>query len=134
MEGMNKETQEEIERKREFHRIKDKIRNLQKPNKTGQGTSRQQTGETQPDPETPEFGDAETMSSGSENTIAVPAINFKQYLGATRNLNIGKASKIQINSDWDLNESVGQVEQKFATKTIAEETTNDEKLLETMFA
>ena len=31
MEGMSKETQEEIERKREFHRVIDKIRNLQKP-------------------------------------------------------------------------------------------------------
>ena len=41
MEVMNKETQEEIERKREFHRVIDKIRNLQKPNETGQGTSRQ---------------------------------------------------------------------------------------------
>ena len=45
MEGMNKETQEEIERKREFHGVINKIRNLQKPNDTGQGTSRQQTGE-----------------------------------------------------------------------------------------
>ena len=75
---MNKETQEEIERKREFHRVIDKIRNLQKPNETGQGTSRQQTGETQPDQEIPKFEDAKTMSSGSENTIAVPAINFKR--------------------------------------------------------
>ena len=83
MEGINKETQEEIERKREIHRVINKIRNLQKPNETGLGTSRQQTGETQPDPGTPEFEDAETMSSGSETTIALPAINFKRYLGAT---------------------------------------------------
>ena len=33
MEGMSKETQEEIERKREFHRVIDKIRNLQKQTK-----------------------------------------------------------------------------------------------------
>ena len=76
------------------------------------------------------------MSSGSENTIAVPAINFKRYLGATgvRYINMGKASKIQINSDWDLEETVRRVEQKFATdlKTIAGETTNDEKLLKTL--
>ena len=34
---------------------------------------------------------------------------------------MGKANKIQINSDWDLEETVRQVEQKFATdlKTIA---------------
>ena len=45
---------------------------------------------------------------------------------------MGKASKIQINSDWGLEETVRQVEQKFATdlKTIAGETTNDEKLLQ----
>ena len=55
MERMNKETQEEIERKREFHRVMHKIRNLQKPNETGQATSRQQTGEIQPDSEIPEL-------------------------------------------------------------------------------
>ena len=63
------------------------------------------------------------MSTGSENTIAVPAKNFKRYLGATgvRYKNMEKASKIQINSDWDLEETVRQVEHKFATdlKTIA---------------
>ena len=136
MEGINKETQEQIERKKEFHRIVDKIRNLQKPNETGQGTSRHQTGETQPDPETPEFEDAETMSSGSENTIAVPVINFKRYLGATsvRYINMGKASKVQTNMDWDLEETIHQVEQNFATdlKTIAGEKTDDEKLLKTL--
>ena len=76
------------------------------------------------------------MSSGSENTIAVPAITFKRYLGATgvRYINMGKASKYQTSGDWDLEETVCQVEQKFATdlKTIAGETTNDEKLLKTL--
>ena len=61
MEGMSKETQEEIEQKREFHRVIDKTRNLQRPNETGQGTSRQQTGEIQHDSEIPELEDAETM-------------------------------------------------------------------------
>ena len=136
MEGMSRETQEKIERKREFHRVIDKIRNLQKPIETGQGTIRQQTGEIQHNPEIPEFEDAETMSSGSENTIALPAINFKPYMGATgvRYINMGKASKVQTNFDWDLEETVRQVEQKFATdlKTILGETTNDEKLLKTV--
>ena len=76
------------------------------------------------------------MSSGSENTNAIPAINFKRYLGATgvRYINMGEASKIRINSDWDLEETVCQVEQKFATdlNTIAEEMSNDEKLLKTL--
>ena len=76
------------------------------------------------------------MSSGSENTIAVPAINFKRYLGATgvEYINMGKASKIQTSSDWDLKETVRQVDQKFATglKTVAGETTNEEKLFKTV--
>ena len=111
MEGMSKETQEEIERKREFHRVIDKIRNIQKPNETEQGTSRHQTGEIQHDSEIPELDDAETMSSGSENAIAVPAISFKRYLGATgvRYINMGKTSKIQTSSRWDLEETVRQV-------------------------
>ena len=47
---------------------------------------------------------------------------------------MGKASKIQQNNEWDLEDTVRQVEQKFATdlKTIAGETTNDEKLLKTL--
>ena len=57
------------------------------------------------------------MSSSSENTIAVPAINFKHYLGATgvRYINMGKASKPQISNDWDLEETIRHVKQKFAT-------------------
>ena len=133
---MNTETTEEIERKSEFHRVIYKIRNWPKPNETGQGTSSQQTETIQPDMEIPEIVHTETMSSGSENTIAVPAINFNQYLGATgvRYINMGKASKIQPNNKWDLEETVRQVEQKFARefKTIAGETTNDEKRLKTL--
>ena len=47
---------------------------------------------------------------------------------------MGKASKIQNSEDWDLEETVRQVEQKFATdlKTTAGETTNDEKFLKTL--
>ena len=76
------------------------------------------------------------MSSGSENTIAVPANYFKRYLEATgvRYINMEKASKIQTNSVWDLKETIRQVEQKFTTdlETKAGETTNDEKLLKTL--
>ena len=93
---VNTETQEEIERKREFHRVINRIRKRPKPNELGQRTSRLQT-----DLEIPEFEDSETMSSGSENRIVVPAINFKRYLGATgvRYINMGKASRIQINNE-----------------------------------
>ena len=137
MEGIvNRETQEAIERQREFHRVINNIGNLQNPNETEQGTSRQRTEKSQPDLEIPEFEVAVTMSSGSENTIAVPANNFKRYLEATgvRYINMEKASKIQTNNVWDLEETIRQVEQKFATdlKTKAGETTNDEKLLKTL--
>ena len=130
---LSTETQEEIERKRELHRVINKIRNLPKPNELGQRTSSKQTETIQPDLELPEFEDAETMSSGSENTIAVPAINFKSYY-PIRHINMGKASKIQTSNEWDLQETIRQVEQKFATdiKTRVRETTNDEKLLKTL--
>ena len=76
------------------------------------------------------------MSSGSENTIAVPAINFRQYLGATgvRFINLGQASKIQPNNEWDSEETIPQLVQKFTTdlETLAGEATNDEKLLKTL--
>ena len=133
---VNTETPEEIEQKREFHRVIDNIRNLQKPNDLGQGTSRQQTKTKPPDLEIPEFEDAETMPFGSRNTIAVPAINFKRYRRATgvRYISMEKASKIQTNNELDLEQTIRQVvEQNFTTdlKTIAGKTTDDEKLLKT---
>ena len=80
--------------------------------------------------------ETETMSSDSDQTIAVSAINFKRYLGATsvRYIYIWAASKVQCEDKWDLEETVRQVEQKFSTdlRTIADETTNDEKLLKTL--
>ena len=114
---MNTETQVEIDRKREVHRVINKTRILPKPNELGQRTSSQQTETIQPHLEIPEVEDTETMSSGSENTIAVPANNFKGYRGATgvRYKYMGKASKIQTNNGWDLEETIRQVEQKFAT-------------------
>ena len=44
---------------------------------------------------------------------------------------MGQASKIQDNPNWNLEKTLRQVEQKFATdlKTITGKTTNDEKLL-----
>ena len=64
-----------------------------------------------------------------------PAINFKQYLGATgvRYIQMGQASHIETNKSWELEETVRQAEQKFTTdlKTIAAETNDDEKLLKT---
>ena len=105
----------------EFHRVINKIRNLPEPKELGQGTSSQQTETTQLDLEIPEVEDTETMSSGSENTIA--AMNFKRYLGASsvRYINVGKERKIQPDNERDLEETIRHVEQKVATdlKTIA---------------
>ena len=74
------------------------------------------------------------MSSDSDQTIAVPAIYSKRYLGATsvRYIQMGTASKVQYEDKWDLEETVRQVEQKFSTdsRTIGDETTNEKKLLE----
>ena len=105
MEGTNKEPQDEIERKKEFHRVTNNIRNMQKPNETGQGSNRKQM-------EISEFEDAETMSSGSEITIAVPATNFNRYLRTTgvRYIIMGKASKINTSKECDLQETNRQVE------------------------
>ena len=56
------------------------------------------------------------MSSDSDQTIAVPAINFKRYLGATsvRYIQTGTASKVQYNEEWE-EETNRQAEQKFST-------------------
>ena len=47
---------------------------------------------------------------------------------------MGQASHIQNENKWDLEETIRQAEQKFTTdlKTIATETTNDEKLLKAL--
>ena len=57
------------------------------------------------------------MSSEFDQTIAVPAINFKRYLGATsvRYIQMGTASRVQYNEEWDLEETIRQAEQNFST-------------------
>ena len=47
---------------------------------------------------------------------------------------MGQASHVQEENKWDLEETIRQAEQKIATdlRTIAKETTNDEKLLKTL--
>ena len=115
----------------------DKIRNLQKKRDEAGASTSKNTGSVE-EKTMPELQSEETeiVSSNSDQTIAVPAINFKRYLGTTgvRYIQMGKASKIQNSEDWDLEETVQQVEQNFATdlKTIAGETTNDVKLLKTL--
>ena len=136
---VNKETRGETERKWEFHRVINKIRNLPKPNEAALSTSN--TNQIQPEEdsfeiETQGFAEIETISFDYDNTIAVPAINFKRYLGATGvpYINMGQASKVQDGPQWDLEETIHPVKQKFATdiKPITEETMNDDKPLKTL--
>ena len=139
MEKNSKETPEEVARKKEFHRVIEKIRNLPKRDEAGPSSSNTQQQQPQYEEENinaDQRDETETMSSDSDQTIAVPAINFKRYLGATsvRYIQMGTASKVQYEDKWDLEETVRQAEQKFSTdlRTIADETTNDEKLLKTL--
>ena len=72
------------------------------------------------------------MSTGSNDSLYVPAINSKKYFGATdlRYIQIGRANQVQDNEEWNLEETIRHIEQKFSKDT-AIETTNDEKLLKT---
>ena len=88
---------------------------------------RRQIEESPDESESPE--NVKTESTSSNNSIDVPAINFKRYMGATWVCykQMGQASHIQIDKSWNLEETVKQAEQKFTTdsKTIAAETTDD---------
>ena len=72
MDNNSREAEEELERKRKFHRVIEKIRAKPKRDETGTSSSTQQPQEQD---------EIKTMSSDSDQTIAEPAINFKRYLG-----------------------------------------------------
>ena len=117
----------------------EKIRHLPKANEAGPSTSSPRQAQPEEDRikvEAPVTAGTENMPSGSENTIAIPATNFKRYLEATgiRYINMGQASKIQDNPEWDLEEPSNKWNRSFLTtkKTKTTETTNDEKLLESL--
>ena len=97
----------------------------------GQPETTDNTTEVESQPET-----NEKDSRSSADSFDVPAINFKRYLGTTgaRYIQMGQANHIQGENKWDLEETIRQAEQNFTTdlKTIATETTNDEKLLKTL--
>ena len=129
MEEQDEEAGEENERRNELYRVIEKIRNLpQKQEKQLETSSEIQEQEDSPE--------VETESTSSIDSLGVPAINFKKYIGATgvRYIQMGQASHIQEENKWDLEETIRQAEQKFATdlRTIAKETTDDEKLLKTL--
>ena len=71
--------------------------------------------------------ETETDSTSSIESLVVEAINFKKYIGATgvRYIQMGQASHVHEEKKWDLEETIIQAEQKFATdlRTIAKETT-----------
>ena len=60
----------------------------------------------------------------------------KKSIGATgvRYIQMGQASHVQENKEWNLKETIRQAERKFSTdlKMIAMESTNDDKLLKTL--
>ena len=131
----SRETQKEADREKEFHIKKSETCQRDTRQELAVATrnnhrNRNQELETQRD-------EIETMLSDSDRTLAVPAINFKRYLGATsvRYIQVGTASKVQYDNQWDLEETVRQkLGQKFSPdiRTIADETTNDDKLLKTL--
>ena len=129
MEEQDGETEEETERRNELYRVFEKTPNLPQKREKHLGTS----SKTQEQEDSPEV---ETESTSSIKSLGVPAIKFKKYIGATdvRYIQMGQASHIQEENKWDLEETIRQAEQKFATdlRTIAKETTDDEKLLKTL--
>ena len=73
----SKETPEELARKKQFHRIIERIRNLPKRDEAGPSSSNtQQPPIEDEDIATHQKEETETMSSYSDQTIAVPAINL----------------------------------------------------------
>ena len=127
---MENNSRETGKRTREKKRIPESHRKNQSEDKKGRNRTSSSTQQPQ------EQDEIETMSSDSDQTIDVPAINFKRYLGATsvRYIQMGTASKVHYNEEYDLEETIRQAEQKFSTdlRTIADETTNDEKLIKTL--
>ena len=111
---------------KDLYKVIGKVRNTQ----TNKNIEQRTSDETQI--EGSDQQSEENLSSHSNGSIDVTAINFKKYLGVigVRYIQMGQASHVQNNNEWNLEETVRQAEQKFATdlKTIAMETTNDDKL------
>ena len=124
----NKEPEEDTTRRGELNQVIEKSKDMPKTQGGGQPGTNDGTKEAESQPET-----IEIESLCSVDSFGVPAINSKRYLGSNgvRYIQMGQASHIQNENKWDLEETIRQAEQKFTTdlKTIATETTNDEKLL-----
>ena len=87
MEEQDRETEEKTERRNELHRVIEKIRNMPQKHEKQLETS----SEIQEQEDSPE---AETESTSSIESLGVPAINFKKYIGATgvRYIQMGQIS------------------------------------------
>ena len=94
-------------------------------------TKEQGTSKIPPTYKTDDYSE-ETPSNNSNDSMEVPAINIKKYLGVTgvRYIQMGQASHDRENQEWNLEETIRQAEQKFSTdlKMIATEATIDDKL------
>ena len=78
MKKHSKESEDEISRREELHRVIEKTRNTPKKNYEKQTRTSRETRENSESPDT-----METASTSSNDSIGVPAINCKRYLGAT---------------------------------------------------
>ena len=93
--------QEEVEKCSEIEKTKNKYIQT---NTNEQGTSK-----TSPTEKTDDYSE-ETTSANSNDSMDVPA---KKYLGATgvKYIQLGQASHVQENEEWNLEETVRQDEQ-----------------------
>ena len=105
MKQQNQESPDDKSSREELFRVKEKICNTTLPNNNKeQGTSGTiQTKETDQLRE-------ETMSSNSNDSLDVAAINFKKYLIATgvRYIKMGQASHVQSNNERNLDSTPGR--------------------------
>ena len=100
MENNSRETQEKADRKCEFHSDIEKSSNFPKRDEMSTSNSNnQQPPERDQGLEMQQRRGIETMSSDSDQTIAVKAISFKRYLGATivKYIQLETASRVQYN-------------------------------------
>ena len=78
--GKQQQRNTEADRKREFPRVTEKFRNMPKRDEAGTSSNNyQQSPEIDQVLEMQQRDEIETMSSESDQTIAVPALNFKTY-------------------------------------------------------
>ena len=108
MEEQDKEPEGNTSRREELNRVIEIIRNMSQKQKRDQPGTSDGTQEAENQPET-----IETESTSSVESFGVRVINFKKYLGTTgvRHIQMGQASHIQNENEWDVEETIRQAEQ-----------------------